>query len=335
MTRKTLSAALLLAALTPLLLHAQEGRDQADDSRVGSRFANGIAAIAENKIITVEDIRREIQPILPELQQQAGGDPVKFRQLLQQAEDEIIQTLTDNVLIVKQFKKDGGQIPPSIIENEVQERIATQFDGDRAKFRAFLRDIGKTLGEYREMIHDEIVVGFMRSKRRKSATVVSPARIEEYYKENKERFFQEEALHLSIIRLAPVADEPPELLNQTAGEIIRKFEAGEDFSDLAREYSQDSKADKGGDWGWIDQKALVPRLSKAAFSIESGEISEPVMLGDSLFLLYVEDRRSEGHMPIEEVRNEIEQLLASRMAAENYERWVEQLRRDSYVRRFK
>ena len=51
-----------------------------------------------------------------------------FGRMLDEAENQIIQTLTDNVLIVKQFYEDKGQIPESYVRNEVEERIIRQFD---------------------------------------------------------------------------------------------------------------------------------------------------------------------------------------------------------------
>ena len=54
-----------------------------------------------------------------------------------------MQDLVDRVLIVKEFYKDEKhKVPPSIIDNQIAEIIATQFDGDRSKYLAYLRSRG-------------------------------------------------------------------------------------------------------------------------------------------------------------------------------------------------
>ena len=100
-------------ALCPLLastLYAQIEDEQVTEM-LNARYANGITAIVEDKIITAEDVRRQITPYLSQIQSESQGDPIKFGQMLDEAEDQVIQTLTDNVLIVKQFFEDKGAIP--------------------------------------------------------------------------------------------------------------------------------------------------------------------------------------------------------------------------------
>jgi peptidyl-prolyl cis-trans isomerase SurA len=301
---------------------------------LNARYANGITAIVEDKIITAEDVRRQITPYLSQIQSESQGDPIKFGQMLDEAEDQVIQTLTDNVLIVKQFFEDKGMIPGSYVRNEVNERIISQFDNSRSKFLAYLKSIGKTPDEYDVEIRDEMIVNFMRIKMTKSEVFVSPVKVEEFYNENKQHFFEEEAVHLRLIILAQLADEEPELLEQTAEEIMRKLDEGIDFAELAKKHSQDSKKDKGGDWGWVERKSLIPELAEVAFEIEAGTFADPIKLKNKIFIMYAEDRRDEGYVALEEVRDNIASMLVSDMAQEAEDRKLTRLRRDGYVRRF-
>ncbi|MCH6256756.1 peptidylprolyl isomerase [Puniceicoccaceae bacterium K14] len=305
-------------------------------SKVGTRFANGIAAIVEDKIITVEDIRRELQPLLPQIQAQANNNPEAFRQLLEQAENDVIQMLTDNELIVKEFfEQDGATIPYSYIENQREEEIITRFEGDRSKFLGYLKSIGKTPDEYDEGIRNEIIVSFMSGRMRKTQSFISPVKIEEFYKENQQEFHLKEAIKLRMIKLSQVADEGPEILEQSAKRIISELDDGADFAELAKTHSQDSKARKGGDWGWVEKGALIEKLSTLAFSLQPGQYSEePINLGSNYFILFVEDYRPEGFEELENLRDQIENMLISQEAQLAQQRWLERLRRDGYVRRF-
>ncbi|RME69653.1 MAG: peptidylprolyl isomerase [Verrucomicrobia bacterium] len=333
MIRSLSKYAAFVVALTTLAVSFASAQ-ATGDVEVGARFANGIAAIVENRIITVGDIRREIQPLLPQIRMQSRTE-AEFRKNIESVEDEIIQNLVDQVLIVKDFYSDEKRrIPPNIIDEEIEERIITQFEGDRSKFLEYLRAIGKTQREYRQLVTEEIIVGYMRGQMRKSEAVVSPVKIENFYVEHRDRFYQPDRAHIRLIKLSRIADEDEAILEQTAETILKRLEAGESFADLAREFSQDSRKEEGGDWGWLNREDLREELADAAFALEPGQHTEPIRLGDDIYILYLEDKRDAGIQPLEEVRDQIERILVSQMARQAQERWLERLRRNAYVRYF-
>lgn len=334
MFRKPALGLAVLLALPVVQVELPAAQAERTKPAIGTRFANGIAAIVENRIITVGDIRREIEPLLPQIFNSVKTQE-EFERTLQQVEDEVIQNLVDDILIVKDFYSDEKRrIPDNYVDNSVKERLITDFDGDRAKFLEYLRSIGKTHLEYREMVREEMIVGYMKSQKRRSETMVSPVQIENYYTQNRDKFFQDDGVHLRLIRLTPVADESPAVLQQTADTIMAELRKGKDFGELARQYSQDSRKSRGGDWDWIARKDLRSELADTAFSLSAGQFSDPIKLEKDIFILYVEEKREAGIRPIDDVRDEIERTLISQMARNAQERWLERLRREAYVRYF-
>ena len=298
------------------------------------RFANGIVAVAEEKIITVADVMQYIGPLLPELRQRAK-DEKDFQQQLEQLQDSAIQDLIDRVLIVKEFRKDEKrQIPIQYVDQEVANELAERFEGDRSKFLAYLRSKGQTVRDYRKEIEENIIFSYMQGQQRKSASVVSPVRIEQYYQENKDRFYQEDAVHLRLIQLTRTESETDETLMQQANLILERAKAGEKFEDLAKEYSKDMRRAKGGDWGWQKRSDFRKEFSDVAFDLKKGDVSKPILLPEGVFLLYAEDRKVAGIQPIDEVRDQIERILIQQMQRGTQERWLERLRRNGYVKHY-
>lgn len=315
----------------PSALFAQPTAPIARDS-LNLRFQNGIAAVAEGKIITVDDIRREISPMIPQLQREARNEQ-DFNQRLEALQDDTIQALVDRVLIVKDFYSDEKRrIPPSYIDNAVDENLINEFEGDRSKFLAHLRQRGLTLREYRREVEEDIIYQYMRGQKRRSATIVSPVGVQEFYNENKQEFYQEDAVKLRLIQFQRKDGRTDRDLIALAARVQARLDVGHDFDDIAREVSEDSRRSRGGDWGWLDRSGLKPEFSDPLFELAEGETTRPIMLPEGVFLLHAEERKYAGIQPIDEVREQIERVLISREARRAQEAWLERLRRNSFVK---
>jgi len=316
-----------LLATATVSLHAQS-------DNLDLRFANGIAAIVEEKVITVDDIRREIAPLIPEIQRSARNE-ADFGHRLEELQDSIIQDLIDRVLIIKEFRKDEKrQIPSGFIDRRIADIQAEQFDNDRSKFLAYLRTRGITMREYRREVEEDIIYGYMRAQQRRSESIISPVRIETFYEENQDRFYQEDSVHLRLIQINRAAGETELQHYARASDIVARFRAGESFAELARQYSQDSRRTRGGDWGWQKRSDLKAEFSDPLFELKAGEISAPVMTPEGCFILYAEARKYAGIQPIDEVRPEIERMLLQQMGRQSEDRWLERLRRNGYVKHY-
>jgi peptidyl-prolyl cis-trans isomerase SurA len=305
---------------------------QETDANINMRFANGIVAVAEDKIITIADVSREIGPLLQQLRVEARSQR-EFEERLESLQDSVIQELIDRVLIIKEFRKDEKKhIPGIYVDNTIADRIAGQFENDRSKFLAYLKARGTTLREFRREVEEDIIFHFMQSEQLKSQSIVSPVRIETFYRENKDQFYREDAVHLRLIQLTRSDGETDAVLMEQANQIMARLKNGEKFADLAKEYSRDARRSKGGDWGELKRSDFRKEFSEVAFNLKSAEASEPFLLPEGCFILFAEDRKFAGIQPIDEVRDQIERILIQQMSRASHERWLERLRRNGYVK---
>jgi len=105
---------------------------------------------------------------------------------------------------------------------------------------------------------------------------------------------------------------------------------GGDFAQLARLYSEDGSAARGGDLGWVNPGDLVPEFEKAMNALKPGEISEPVKSPFGWHLIQVLERRTED-MSKERTKLQARQEIRARKADEQYQDWVRQLRDRAFV----
>jgi peptidyl-prolyl cis-trans isomerase D len=114
-----------------------------------------------------------------------------------------------------------------------------------------------------------------------SKVSVDDAQLKAYYDEQKaktpERFSQAEQRRVSHILLAVNDPKEDAAVKAKADGILKRALAGEDFSKLAKEFSQDpGSANQGGDLGWSERKIFVGPFADAAFSMKIDEIKGPV-----------------------------------------------------------
>lgn len=102
------------------------------------------------------------------------------------------------------------------------------------------------------------------------------------------------------------------------------------FEDMARQYSSDGSAGRGGDLGWVYPGDTVPEFERAMNALEPGQVSEVVRTPFGLHLIQVLARRQDQASP-ERLRQAAREAVRQERAREAYEIWVEQLRDSAYV----
>jgi len=103
---------------------------------------------------------------------------------------------------------------------------------------------------------------------------------------------------------------------ETANEVKEKLDNGEDFDELAKEYSTDPSAEDGGDLGFFSAGDMVPEFEDAAFSMDEGEISDPVQSQFGYHIIKVNEIREkeESIGEYEDVKEDLRrQIVSERM----------------------
>ena len=113
-------------------------------------------------------------------------------------------------------------------------------------------------------------------------------------------------------------------------QIRERLENGAKFEELARQYSDDGSASKGGDLGWINPGDTVPEFERAMNELKPGEISQPVRSPFGLHLIQVLERRDQD-VTQERQKLQARQAIRERKAEEAFQDWVRQIRDSAYV----
>lgn len=118
-----------------------------------------------------------------------------------------------------------------------------------------------------------------------------------------------------------------ELIDQ----LYQRLQAGEDFSELAREFSDDpGSAASGGDLGWVSPGDMVPAFDKTMAAAQPGQLSKPFESRFGWHILQVQERK-QTDVGAEKQRNQVRQMLYSRRFEEELPIWLRKIRAEAYV----
>jgi len=171
---------------------------------------------------------------------------------------------------------------------------------------------------------------FFKTDDLKKEIKVTDSEIDSYYRNNISQFRDPEQIKVSRIYLPFDGGDKAPVLAQ-AGDLAGKIRAGEDFADLARNFSKDDKAADGGDWGLTAWTSLTVKETDEIRKLLAGQVSDAIELEDGAAVIKVTEKTAEVTRPLAEVKTSITSILedevARRTAAEKVARIEKDARR--------
>ncbi len=158
---------------------------------------DGVVAIVNDKVITYSEVMMLVQPVDRELRRNFSGQELESQR--RKAQEDALNTLIEHALIVQEFDAKGYKIPETYVEQQINNRIATEFGGNRAAFIKTLEAENLTLSQFRDQEREHIIIEVMRDQRARKTMVVSPYKIEKYYQDNIDQFKVGDQVKLRMI----------------------------------------------------------------------------------------------------------------------------------------
>ena len=118
---------------------------------------------------------------------------------------------------------------------------------------------------------------------------------------------------------------------QTLEDARRRLLAGEDFDELAKEFSEDpGSRQTGGDLGWVNPKELEPTFEEVMDATAEGDVSRVFRGTNGWHLLEVLERRRKNIAP-EMIQQRARNILFERKYREELSAWLDEIRDEAYV----
>ena len=142
-----------------------------------------------------------------------------------------------------------------------------------------------------------------------------------FYQSHIDQYKLEDRAHVAhiLFKTVGMTDAEAAEVKKKAEDVLNKAKHGGNFADLAKQYSEDTTKDKGGDLGWIVRGQTVPEFEAAAFSLPKGSISDLVKTQYGFHIIQVIDRETARTQTLDEVKASIVNQLQEQNAEQQGE----------------
>jgi parvulin-like peptidyl-prolyl isomerase len=244
----------------------------------------------------------------------------------------VIDELINNEILLERAKK----LNLEASDGEVEDKF-TEFKSPytEEEFQRQLKERGVTVEDLKNTVRRELSIQKLINREVVSKVAISDQDIADFYGANKPQFNVAEPQY-RVAQIVVTPRKEPQIRNRKNDDATNEAEAqrkvkmlvdrlnsGADFAQLAMDYSEDmNSAATGGDLGYVPESALNqsdPALKKLVLSLKPGQVSQPIVLKDSIRILKLVTREAPGLRGLSDpqvqqsirdtLRNRKEQLL--------------------------
>jgi peptidyl-prolyl cis-trans isomerase D len=248
------------------------------------------------------------------------------------------QLVTDGVMasddeLREEFKRENEKIKLEYVlikPDELQSKVEVS-DADLAAY--FDKNKAQYLVPERRTV-DYAILSLAQLRQR---TPVTEDDEKIYYQSHIDQYKLEDRAHVAhiLFKTVGMTDAEAAEVKKKAEDVLNKAKHGGNFADLAKQYSEDTTKDKGGDLGWIVRGQTVPEFEAAAFSLPKGSISDLVKTQYGFHIIQVLDRETARTQTLDEVKativNQLQQEKAEQLGESISAQIADEIRRGGRV----
>ncbi len=233
------------------------------------------------------------------------------------AKEKILEMLIDTRIQLKKADEMGIKVTDEEINTEIEN--AKKYFETEEKFNEFLKEQSMDLNYFKDSVRKDMIISKVREKLTVNVTVTDEE-VKSYYDAHLNEFMQVKASHI----LLETKEEAQKLLD--------RVKAGENFNDLAKEFSKDPSAkDNGGDLGFFGHGDMVEPFEQAAFALKPGQISEIVETQYGFHIIKVEDSKIDK---FEDIKEQLKNTQLNDKMNSEYEKMLEDMRSKANIQKF-
>jgi peptidyl-prolyl cis-trans isomerase SurA len=279
-----------------------------------ARFARAevieeIVAQVNDKVIVLSEYKRSLEAIRADLQQQGKSGLDMEAQYKEQAQN-VLRELIDHQLLVQKAGELNLNADTEVVKRLDEIRQNMKLESMEALEEAVAKQ-GMVYEDFKSNMRDNILTQWVIQRDVGGRVNIKPEEIKAYFESHKDEFKRPEGVVLAQILVATEDKKEDELppLKKKAEEALDKARKGGNFAELAREYSDDATAQRGGEIGFIEKGSMSPELEAVVDKLNRNDVSDIIPTRYGYMILKLLDRSTGGEPQLSEVESRVHEKL--------------------------
>jgi len=310
---------LVLAVLSVLLLPATPA--------LCGTMIDRIIAVVGQDTIKLSELQSEMAPALADLEQRMRGD--ELAHATDRLKRSTLNNLIDKYLQLQEARIQGIDVTDEEVTSAIDD-IMQKNKMDKATFVSALENEGYAMEDYRKSIGDQLRMLRLVSRAVKSKISVSEDEVKDYYAKNSAKFAEPETIKVANI-MFPVKEGGMEAALKKAQDARSEIMSGKPFEEAAAECTGDPNTAKTCVLGTFGRGEMSKDIEEKAFSMNAGDISEPVQSEFGYQLIKVMEKKGSDTKTLQDVRGQVVEELSAQKGQAIFAKWVQELRKHTYV----
>jgi len=252
---------------------------------------------------------------------------------------EVKKGVLDDMIRERLLEERAKEMSVSATDEEIDaavERVKAQYNlSTDAEFDAALAQSGMTRDDLKRQMRESITLQKVVGREVTSRMDLSDDALRLEYERQKEKFYAvPETAHVAeiMVRFSPQDADARQQAVSRIEELRGRIKAGSPFAELAKEFSQGTTRERGGDMGTVAKGELMEAFDQVVFSERAEEYPAPVLLPDSIHLFHVIERKPAGFRPFAEVKEDLRKRITDDLYDKRFTEYLDHLRRDAFVK---
>jgi peptidyl-prolyl cis-trans isomerase SurA len=292
-----------------------------------SMLLDRVVAVVNQDVITWSDLYRAMEFEATDKMRELKAE--ERRKIFKENEAVFLDGLIDMKLQIQAARQLGIDATAEDVNDTIND-IKKKYSLDDAAFLESMKKEGFTLDEYKRRLAEQIILGRVVTQQVRNKVVVSESEIEKHIAENKGVLADEEAYRIKQIFFKKPGDSSlKKAVEEKTDEVLRQLKAGEDFSALAKKYSEDPSRKTGGDLGFIKKTYMAREFIEVILQMKIGDVSQPFWTERGLHIIKLEEKSEKQTESA--AKETVKNKLAEKKFSDKYKSWLRDLRESAYI----
>ena len=290
-----------------------------------------IIAQVNDRIIVLSEYRTSLNALRQDLTQQQLP-AAEFETQFRERSKDILRELIDQQLLAQKASELGIDVEGQVIRRLDEIRQQMNLPSMEALEQA-ANTQGLNYEDFKQNLRDNFLTQQVINREVGSRVLVAPSEISAYYEEHKQELERKDGFSIQLILVSTDGKPEEELpaLRQKAEEALEKVRKGENFADLARQYSDDATKENGGNAGFFEKGMMAPEIESAVEGLERNGISDIIQTRFGHMIVKLLERSAAGIPPMSEVEGRIHEQLYLQKVQPALRVYLTTLRQESFI----